>query len=414
MISTKLGLHIIGGTALAVGRPRVVKLVDTSVAYVRQVRTLVGPECLIVVRWVENNLLDSPADSWFHRHLAQMQAMADPMVAFESANEVADSDAARYSLWELSRMRLMHTMGLRSVVGNWSVGTPDLPVWAMYGPLLAEMRPGVDGDLVGLHEYWADYADISNRWHCGRWAIVPALGGKAIVITECGRDVVEGRGKPGWQLSCTPAEYLADLRAYARLMAYSNVAGGVVFQVGAIGNTWKAFNAAPVWPTVVSEYEGAPMPIPTIVLICPIRPMPVITQAFGVNPQKYPSFPGHPGLDYRAAEGTVIRAPCTGEVHIGNPNGAYAAYGVHLWIRGDDQGRVFWVILGHLSRVLADDHERVDVGDIIALSGNTGHSTGAHLHLGIETTKVNPGYQDSHDQGFYWQNPESFMQPLPG
>lgn len=409
----KTGLHIISGTSLPLGKPRLIKLVDVSPEYVRQVRGQVGPNCLIVVRWVENGLLDSAADTWFHRHIAQMRAMAvgDAMVAFESANEIADSDAPRYGVWELARLRLMHTAGLRSVLGNWSVGVPDLPVWQMYRPLLGEMRGGDTPDLVGLHEYWSDYADIGNRWHCGRWTMAPELAGKPIVITECGRDQVEGHGQAGWKLSCDGPTYLGDLRCYSRLLdqcAY--VVGATVYQAGAIDPQWKPFDVTAIWPQVVSEYEGVPMPIPTIVLICPIRPTPVITQVFGANDVKYPP-PGHPGLDYRAAEGTVIRAPCAGEAHIGNPLGGYRAYGTHLWIKGKDNlGRAYWVILAHLSRILVDEHEMVQPGNIVALSGNSGRSTGPHLHLGIETTTVNPGYRDSHDTAYYWQNPETFMQ----
>jgi hypothetical protein len=345
-----------------------------------------------------------------------MRAMSagDAQVAYESANEIADSDAPRYGVWELARMRLMHTAGLRSVVGNWSVGTPDLPAWKWYRPLLNEMRAGDTPDLVGLHEYWADYADISNRWHCGRWTMVPELAGRPIVITECGRDIVEQHGQAGWQRSCTAAEYMADLRCYSRLLdSAPNVLGATVYQVGAIDPKWKPFDVTPVWGQVVAEYAGEvvmPEP-PVIVLICPIRPTPFITQEFGSNDVSYPP-PGHPGTDYRAAEGTVIRAPCAGEVHIGNPTGGYRAYGIHAWVKGkDSQGRVFWVILAHLSRILVDEHETVQPGNILALSGNTGRSTGPHLHLGVETRDVNSGYQDWIDPEYYWHNPESFMQP---
>ena len=410
MTSQKLGLHVISGTALHLGRPRVVKLVDVSPRYVREVRSLVGPECLIIIRWVESNVLNAGANDWFNRHIGQMQAMADPMTAFESCNEIADSDAARYSVWELARMRLMHTVGLRSVVGNWSVGTPDLPVWQMYRPLLAEMRGDVDGDIVGLHQYWADYADIGNRWHCGRWIMVPELAGKQLVVTECGRDRVEGKGQPGWQLSCDAATYMGDLRAYGRLLdQYPYVVGATVYQVGAIDHQWKPFDVTAIWPQVVSEYEGVSMPQPTIRLVHPLR-KPRITQHFAENPNTYGYGPaGHPGLDYGCPEGSVVRAPCAGECYPGNPTGAYAAYGNHLWIKGDDHGRQYWVILGHLIRVLADKGDRVEAGNIVALSGNTGNSTAPHLHLGIETTEQNAGFQDSHDLGFYWQNPETFM-----
>jgi hypothetical protein len=392
--------------------------VDVSPIYVRQVRGLVGPPCLIVVRWVENNLLDNPAATWFNRHLAQMQAMSagDANVAFEGPNEVADSDARRYSVWELARMRLMHTAGLRSVVGNWSVGTPDLPVWQMYRPLLNEMRGGDTPDLVGLHEYWADYADISNRWHCGRWTMVPEVAGKQLVVTECGRDKVEGHGQAGWQLTCTANEYMADLRAYSRLLdAYPQVLGATVYQTGAIDPQWRPFEVSPIWARVIAEYPQGEVTVPetTIRLVHPLR-KPRITQHFAENPNQYGyGAAGHPGLDYGCPEGSVVRAPCSGECYPGNPTGPYSAYGEHLWLKGDDQGRTYWVILAHLIRVLADKGDRVGAGNIVALSGNTGNSTAPHLHLGIETTELNAGFQDSHDTAYYWANPPSFMQALP-
>jgi murein DD-endopeptidase MepM/ murein hydrolase activator NlpD len=120
------------------------------------------------------------------------------------------------------------------------------------------------------------------------------------------------------------------------------------------------------------------------------------------------------GLDYGCVEGTVIRAPCAGVCSPGNPTGAYRGYGEHLWIRGDDNGKTFWVILGHCIRILAEKGDKVEPGNIVALSGNTGHSTAPHLHLGIETLDVNPGFQDSHDTAYYWHDPETFLQPQPG
>jgi murein DD-endopeptidase MepM/ murein hydrolase activator NlpD len=280
----------------------------------------------------------------------------------------------------------------------------------MYRPLLAEMRGGDTPDLVGLHEYWADYADISNRWHCGRWTMVPELAGKRLVITECGRDQVEGHGQAGWKLTCDAATYMGDLRAYGRLLdQYAYVVGATVYQVGAIDPQWKPFDVTPIWPQVVREYEGVSMPLTTITLVHPLR-QPRITQHFAENPNGLGYGPaGHVGLDYGCVEGSVVRAPCAGTCYPGNPTGAYAAYGNHLWVKGNDNGRVYWVILAHLLRVLAEPGENVDARDIVALSGNTGNSTGAHLHLGIETTAPNAGFQDSHDVGYWWQDPTAYL-----
>jgi len=436
MISQKLGLHILGGTALHLGRPRLVKLVDVSPQYVREVRALVGPECLIIMRWVENGLLDSAASAWFNRHIGQMQAMADPMTAFESANEIADSDAARYSVWELARMRLMHTHGLRSVLGNWSVGVPNEKVWPIYKPMLDEMWPT---DFVGMHCYWVNYADISNPWHTARWTlpeVKPYLDGKQLVVTECGRDVVEMgkdaqgnviyKGKAGWKLTCTAAEYMADLRAYSRLLdAYPNVVGATVYQVGAIDDQWKPFDVTAIWPQVVSEYaEGGTVPEPEekIHLVSPIRTNAVVTQEFGANPVYYIplGYPGHNGRDYRAPEGTVIRAAHAGTVYVGRPTSPYStSYGVFCWVKGEFQQKTFWTLYGHCSRILAENLEVVPAGAIIALSGYTGRCeppgpAGSHLHLGLETLDANPGYRDGFDKAFYWHDPAVYMLPQGG
>jgi murein DD-endopeptidase MepM/ murein hydrolase activator NlpD len=49
-------------------------------------------------------------------------------------------------------------------------------------------------------------------------------------------------------------------------------------------------------------------------------------------------------------------------------------------IRGDDGYQYdYW----HGSRVIADHGQRVAAGQLIMLLGNTGHSTGPHLHFGI-------------------------------
>lgn len=195
----RIGLHVIGGTSLALtgaGKPRIVKLCDCSPEYKAQVRQAVGPDCLIVVRWVEPRQdLTAPeaeAEAWFARHAAQMRQMSagDSNVIFEGYNEIPDSMAAAFARFELRRLALMHAAGLRSVVGNWSVGVPNEKVWPTYKPMLDEMWPT---DFVGMHCYWVDYADISNPWHTARWTlpeIKPYLDGKKIAVTECGRDEI--------------------------------------------------------------------------------------------------------------------------------------------------------------------------------------------------------------------------------
>jgi len=279
----KLGLHIIGNWRGSLGRARLVKLVDVSVEYVAQIRAELGPQALIIVRWVQGSQpLDNPAaraQQFVARYQSAMLAMrqtAGANIAFEGYNEIPDDQAEAYAAFEVERLRLMHSLGLRSVVGNWSVGTPDIQVWAKYQPVLNAMD---SRDFVGLHEYWVDTADISNRWHCGRWQLVPQLAGKPVVVTECGRDVVEGRGQPGWKRTCDPATFLADLRTYNTLLErFPNVLGATVFSTPGPGGAWSDFDPSPVWPSVVASYSN-PQTYPGVTI-----PKPPTNSARGPDP----------------------------------------------------------------------------------------------------------------------------------
>jgi hypothetical protein len=199
----------------------------------------------------------------------QLMSGGDQKILFEGKNEVSDAMAPAFVRFELRRLALLHGAGLRAGVGSWSVGVPDLTTWQLYRPVLAAMA---SGDVVCLHEYWADGADIGNHWLTARFAhpsVTPYLAGKQIAITECGRDHVDGRGAAGWQRTCDAATFYDELRAYDALLAqYPAVIGATVFTVG--GSGWEAFDAAPVWPRVVSQYAVAPPTVPA-----PVEEVPV-------------------------------------------------------------------------------------------------------------------------------------------
>lgn len=271
-ISRKIGLHIVGGTSVPLGKPAVVKLVDPSVAYYRQVRAEVGPDCLIIVRWYHAaQPLDAPvanARDWYNAHSGWIEQV--PMgerVAYEGWNEIPDSQAAAYSQFEVTRLMLLHAIGRRACVLNASVGTPDLPVWTVYRPMLLAMGAN---DVIGLHEYWSDRADLENVWHVRRFtlpAVAANIGDRKIVVSECGRDEVEGRGRPGWQLTCSADEYLGDLRRLGELYdGCANVIGATVYQTGSADPQWGPFNVWTLWPSVVAEYATVLPPEDTDVI----------------------------------------------------------------------------------------------------------------------------------------------------
>ena len=86
----------------------------------------------------------------------------------------------------------------------------------------------------------------------------------------------------------------------------------------------------------------------------------------------------HKGLDIKVYIGDTIRAAFSGKVRIVRNEGARKGYGKYIVIRHNNG---LETIYGHLSAWLVSENQEVRAGDPIALGGNTGRSTGSHLHF---------------------------------
>ena len=93
----------------------------------------------------------------------------------------------------------------------------------------------------------------------------------------------------------------------------------------------------------------------------------------------------HPGIDFRAAVGTPVKAVADGIVIEAHEAGWNAGYGGYVKI---DHGNGLQSLYAHLSRVDVEVGTQVSAGEKLALSGNTGVSTGPHLHLEIRQNGV--------------------------
>jgi murein DD-endopeptidase MepM/ murein hydrolase activator NlpD len=82
----------------------------------------------------------------------------------------------------------------------------------------------------------------------------------------------------------------------------------------------------------------------------------------------------HTGDDYACPTGTSVRATASGVVKDLNWG---ADYGIHIVIESPDKVRELYA---HLSKKLVKVGQTVKAGEEIAKSGNTGRSTGPHLH----------------------------------
>jgi hypothetical protein len=92
----------------------------------------------------------------------------------------------------------------------------------------------------------------------------------------------------------------------------------------------------------------------------------------------------HSGIDLAMPEGTTLRSVADGVVdRVFDGTGLI---GKGLSVRMPDGTRA---IYGHMNEVKAHVGDHVNAGDIVGLSGNTGNSTGPHLHFGLKDASGN-------------------------
>ena len=115
--------------------------------------------------------------------------------------------------------------------------------------------------------------------------------------------------------------------------------------------------------------------------------MATFTSGFGVRSDPFRgSAAMHAGIDLAAPQGTAVYATADGVVDRAE---WFGGYGNCVEV---DHGKGVATRFGHLSRILVHPGQRVHRGDLIALVGSTGRSTGAHLHyeVRIDGHAVNP------------------------
>ncbi|MBR6140511.1 MAG: peptidoglycan DD-metalloendopeptidase family protein [Bacteroidaceae bacterium] len=86
----------------------------------------------------------------------------------------------------------------------------------------------------------------------------------------------------------------------------------------------------------------------------------------------------HYGTDIKVFVGDTIRAAFSGKVRVVEDQGYRRGYGKYVVIRHPNG---LETVYGHLSRHLVKPDQIVRAGEVIGLGGNTGRSTGSHLHF---------------------------------
>lgn len=144
-------------------------------------------------------------------------------------------------------------------------------------------------------------------------------------------------------------------------------------QFRSLFNTWKKLD----------RLEQGVIAIPSVQPVQKLQ----FTSNFGIRSDPFRGTAAmHAGVDIPGPSGTPIYATADGVVsHAGRQGG----YGNMVEI---NHGKGIATRYGHLSRIIVADNTRVKRGQLIALMGSTGRSTGPHLHyeVRIDGHAVNP------------------------
>lgn len=127
--------------------------------------------------------------------------------------------------------------------------------------------------------------------------------------------------------------------------------------------------------SVAGAYAGLTIPntknIDVRGYVAPVRGK--LTSPYGYRPRFGRM---HKGVDLNLRVGDTVRSAFDGRVRITKFEGA--GYGYYVVVRHDNG---LETVYGHLSRFLVKPNQYVKAGQPIALGGNTGRSTGPHLHF---------------------------------
>jgi len=118
---------------------------------------------------------------------------------------------------------------------------------------------------------------------------------------------------------------------------------------------------------------------------------------------------GHNGWDLSCQTGTDVFAPMAGSLVFTDMG---TGYGRDVRIRSRELG--LEIVLGHLDSLVGANLREVAAGELVAISDNTGFSTGPHLHFGVRRIRwlasgAGPIVVD-HDNGFFgYVDPTPFL-----
>lgn len=310
--------------------------------------------------------------------------------------------------------------GLRGLCLNLSVGWPrdkgpnTPPTWEGFLELEKLINDG--NHILGLHEYWYDDPDDSWSskgfgWYAQRhWACplrVPIIIGECGLTRKANMEKWKQAGYPqptGWIGNKTPDAYAEQLWRYARKCT-PNVIAVLPFTTGFASSDWAEDATDAAHPFILKRKESyhfpenfpiTPKPIGGGGNVIPFEPSEKDTLIFPAFSGKVTGFFGqvyknssggsyaHEGLDISKPVGTPVYAPADGIVAWADTDTLYGEY-----IRTYHKDLNVCFFFAHLSKRLVQSGKSIKQGDLIGYTGNTGNSSGPHLHFEVRPTLPN-------------------------
>lgn len=203
---------------------------------------------------------------------------------------------------------------------------------------------------------WANDLARASDIHPGDTLIILPIAGVQHTVAK------------GETLGTIVKKYEADMQEvleYNKLAADQTlVVGDELMIPGGSLHTAKAKTVVAAKPTKSSGAKGGSGWL--------TKPVPGAVRTQGIH--------GYNGVDLASAYGTAIHAAAAGEVIVAKASGWNGGYGSYVVIRHSNGVQTLYA---HLSGVNVAMGQYVDQGDVIGAMGNTGKSTGVHLHFEV-------------------------------
>lgn len=419
---------------MAALRPSSIKIINPDPNQARRCLEYIDPAGVVVLR--DHPLSEQKGDmtrdpiGTGKRHAAEWRQKFDKGGRFDGllSNQIAvtginepfvHDDNEERIVFEYTKAFLEDcaVYGIRALALNLSVGWPrnlgrDMPpYWNGFVRLEDTINRG--NHFLCTHEYWYTHPNESwfqNKfgWLAHRIHACPMQ--VPIIIGECGmekrvdteRRKNEGNPPWGWIGNISAAEYATQLWDYESKLP-ANVFSIMPFTLDWGSHDWDSLDVGPAadeilkrvrpmaWPTVWPVDPDGGVVIDEPPTVPTSDPKVVIYPAFtgkisGYFGSLYKNSAGisysHEGLDIGVPEGTPIYAPYDGVAAWSDVDPLYGEY-----VRTYHKSLNVCFFFGHMKQRLVKNGDVVKAGQLLGYSGNTGNSSGPHIHFEVRWMK---------------------------